>query len=167
MVGRADSHDDSELIAGLEQLRSAGARVGYEIIDVTDARSLTAAVRRIEDRLGPVTAIAHASAPDDHVPSLNLTEPHLARAVAEAANTLDRLAGAIKPGQLRFIITAGSVAGRYGLVLRSGCTRSPAARWPAGRQTWRAARPGAARCTSICPPGPRAGWATHRAWLPS
>ena len=115
VVGRADSHDDSELIAGLEQLRSAGARVGYEIIDVTDARSLTAAVRRIEDRLGPVTAIAHASAPDDHVPSLSLTEPHLARAVAEAANTLDRLAGAIKPGQLRFIITAGSVAGRYGL----------------------------------------------------
>ena len=115
VIGRGDDHDDSVLVAGLEQLRSAGARVGYEVIDVTDTTSLTAAVQRIEDRLGPVTAIAHAATPDDHVPCQGLTDPAAGRKAAEAAHTLDRLAGAIGPGQLKLILTFGSVAGRYGL----------------------------------------------------
>ncbi len=34
VVGRAGEHDDADLVAGLEELRSAGARVGYEVIDV-------------------------------------------------------------------------------------------------------------------------------------
>ena len=52
--------DDSELVAGLEQLRAAGARVGYEVIDISNPVSLAAAVQRIEGRLGP-TAIGHAA----------------------------------------------------------------------------------------------------------
>ncbi len=144
VIGRAEDHEDSELVAGLEQLRSAGARVGYEVIDLADAASLTAAVQRIEDRLGPVTAIAHASAPDGHVPCLSLTEPEHGRAAAEAANTLDRLAGAVRPGQLKLIITAGSVAGRYGLAgsglhaLASGALASRAAGLAAGAAGCRA-----------------------------
>ena len=52
VIGRTGEHDDTELIAGLEQLRSAGARVGYEVIDIADPASLAAAIQRIEDRLG-------------------------------------------------------------------------------------------------------------------
>ncbi len=68
VVGRAGEHDDAELVAGLEQLRSAGARIGYEVIDIADQASLTAAVQRIEDRLGPVTALAYAASVDEPVP---------------------------------------------------------------------------------------------------
>ena len=50
------------------------ARVGYEVIDVGDQLSLAAAVRRIEDRLGKVTALAYGARVDDHVPVLELTD---------------------------------------------------------------------------------------------
>ena len=82
MIGAAnyvgDAHvdivdDDAELVAGLEELRSAGARVGYEVIDITDPVSLAAAVRRIEDRLGPVTAVGHGVSPDHPVPVHEIT----------------------------------------------------------------------------------------------
>ena len=63
VIGRAGDNDDGELVAGLEELRSAGARVGYEVIDIGDPASLTAAVRRIEDRLGPVTSDRACSRP--------------------------------------------------------------------------------------------------------
>jgi enediyne polyketide synthase len=115
VVGRESDHDDSELVAGLEQLRSAGARIGYEVIDLGDVASLTAALHRIEDRLGPVTAVAHASAADGHVPCRELTNSRYSRELTRAASELDSLAAAIRPGQLKLIVTVGSVAGRYGL----------------------------------------------------
>jgi enediyne polyketide synthase len=114
VIGRADD-DDSELVAGLEQLRSAGARVGYEVIDLANPTSLAAAVRRIEARLGPVTAIGHAVSPCDPVPFLELTDIEISDHAASEAAALDRLVGSVRPGQLRMIITFGSVAGRYGL----------------------------------------------------
>jgi enediyne polyketide synthase len=114
VIGRADD-DDSELVAGLEQLRSAGARVGYEVIDLANPASLVAAVRRIEARLGPVTAIGHAVSPCDPVPFLELTDIELSDHAASEVAALDRLVGSVRPGQLRMIITFGSVAGRYGL----------------------------------------------------
>jgi enediyne polyketide synthase len=115
VVGRAGEQDDAELVAGLEQLRSAGARVGYEVIDIGDQASLAAAVRRIEDRLGPVTALAHSASADDHVPVLELTDAQVRMHLAGEISTLDLLACAIRPGQLKLIITIGTVADRYGL----------------------------------------------------
>jgi enediyne polyketide synthase len=114
VIGRADD-DDSELVAGLEQLRSAGARVAYEVIDLANPTSLAAAVQRIEARLGPVTAIGHAVSPCDPVPFLELTDIEISDHAASEAATLGRLVGSVRPGQLRMIITFGSVAGRYGL----------------------------------------------------
>ena len=115
VIGRAGDNDDSELVAGLEQLRSAGARIGYEVIDITDPASLAAAVQRIEDRLGPVTAIGHRGDVDVPVPLQDLTDAQLGRYVTDHAGMLDRLVSSVKPGQLKLIVTFGSVAGRYGM----------------------------------------------------
>ena len=115
VVGRAGEYDDADLVAGLEELRSAGARVGYEVIDVGDQPSLAAAVRRIEDRLGKVTALAHAARVDDHVPVLDLTDAQVRVQLADEMSTLDLLAGSIRPGQLKLLISIGTVADRYGL----------------------------------------------------
>ncbi|HTA10994.1 MAG TPA: beta-ketoacyl synthase N-terminal-like domain-containing protein, partial [Streptosporangiaceae bacterium] len=115
VVGRAGEYDDTDLVAGLEELRSAGARVGYEVIDVGDQPSLAAAVRRIEDRLGKVTALAHGARGDDHVPVLELTDAQVRMQLADEMSTLDLLAGSIRPGQLKLLISIGTVADRYGL----------------------------------------------------
>jgi enediyne polyketide synthase len=115
MVGRAGEYDDTELIAGLEELRSAGARIGYEIIDIGDPASLAAAIRRIEGRLGPVTAIAHAASPPDSVPVLDTGDAAARVYPASQVGVLEALAGSVPPEQLKLIISIGSVAARYGL----------------------------------------------------
>ncbi len=115
VIGRAGENDDSELVAGLEELRSAGARIGYEVIDIADPASLAAAVQRIEDRLGPVTAIAHGGELDLAVPFQDLTDAQIGRYVADPAATLDRLVSSVGAGQLKLIVSFGSVAGRYGM----------------------------------------------------
>lgn len=115
VIGRTADSDDSELVAGLEQLRSAGARVGYEVIDIGNPESLAAAIERIEIRLGPVTAIGHAAGQGHHVPLMDLTDIEISDHVANEAATLEHLVASVRPGQLRLIVTFGSVAGRYGL----------------------------------------------------
>ena len=115
MVGRAGEYDDTELIAGLEELRSAGARIGYEVIDVGDAAALAAAIGRVEGRLGPVTAIAHAASPADSDAVLDIADAAVRSHPAGQVGVLEALAGSIAPEQLKLIISFGSVAGRYGL----------------------------------------------------
>ncbi len=115
LVGRAGEYDDTELIAGLEELRSAGARIGYEVIDIADPASLAAAIRRIESRLGPVTAIAHAVSSSDSVPVLDIADAAVRSDPASQVGVLAALAGSVPHGQLKLIISTGTVAGRYGL----------------------------------------------------
>jgi enediyne polyketide synthase len=115
VVGRAAAAGDSGLIAGLEELRSAGARIGYEVIDITDEPSLASAISRIERRLGPVTAIVHAATPDDPVPILDLTDADVSGRPDAQSAPLDRLAASAGAGQLKLIISVSSLAGRYGL----------------------------------------------------
>jgi hypothetical protein len=115
VIGRAGEHDDAELVEGFEELRAAGARVGYEIIDIDDAASVAAAIERIEDRLGPVTAIAHAAGLDEPVPVHLIAERDAIARVSDEAATLELLAGSVRARQLRLIISVGTVASRYGL----------------------------------------------------
>jgi enediyne polyketide synthase len=115
VIGRAGDNDDGEFVAGLEELRSAGARVGYEVIDIGDPARLAAAIHRLEDRLGPVTAIGHAAGLDYPVPVQEIPEPQASALVGDEAAVLDLLASSIPAGQLRLIISLGTVASRYGL----------------------------------------------------
>ncbi len=115
VIGRSDADADSEVATGLERLRSAGARVAYEVIDVADPAGLAAAVARIEGKLGPVTAIGHAAAAGRARLISELTEAEFrAHAAAETAG-LRNLVNSVKTGRLRLIATFGSVIGRYGM----------------------------------------------------
>jgi enediyne polyketide synthase len=139
VIGRADADDDSTLVAGLEELRSAGARIGYEVIDLASPASLAAAVHRIEGRLGPVTAIGHAVSPSDPVPLRDLTDIEISDHAASEVAGLNRLVGSVAPGRLRMIITFGSVTARYGMAggamtaLSSGTLAARAAQLAAER----------------------------------
>ena len=115
VIGREPQDADTEVVAGLEQLRSAGARVAYEVVDVTDPAALTAAVRRVEHRLGPVTALGHAVGTPPALPISELTESALRGHLAEQDAVLRQLLNSVTPGRLRLIATFGSVAARYGL----------------------------------------------------
>ncbi|HEY3907834.1 MAG TPA: beta-ketoacyl synthase N-terminal-like domain-containing protein [Streptosporangiaceae bacterium] len=117
VIGRDHPHRDDAVIGTLEQLRTAGAAVGYEIVNPASAAALGAAVRRIESRLGPVTAIAHAARSAPSRPVAQLMPGELQAQLDDQNQLLDQLvAAAIGPGdRLRLIVTFGSVIGRYGL----------------------------------------------------
>ena len=115
VLGKARPDQDSELVAGLEQLRAAGARIVYEAIDSSDAAQLDAAVVRVERLLGPVTAVAHAGPVIARMPVTEVTQTDLRARLAAQTAALGQLVGSVKTGQLRLIATFGSLAGRYGL----------------------------------------------------
>jgi enediyne polyketide synthase len=117
VVGRDHPGRDDAVIAALEQLRQAGAAITYEIVNPASAVALDAAVRRIERRLGPVTAVVHAVRPTPPRAIASLRPADLRAHIASEATLLDRLVTAARGGgdALRFIVTFGSIAGRYGL----------------------------------------------------
>ena len=119
IIGRDGPGEDSAVANGLERLRSAGARVAYEVIDVADPAELAAAVARIEGKLGAVTAIGHAAGAGQARLIAELTEAEFrAHAAAETAG-LRNLVRSVTTGRLRLIATFGSVIGRYGMAAES------------------------------------------------
>ena len=114
VIGEAGPDNDDNAVAGLEELRLAGARVTYEVVDPASPADMAQAVQRIESRLGPVTAIAHAVAAGAPTGFGDLTEQVLRdRLDAERAALLSLLRP-VRTQRLRLILTFGSVAGRYG-----------------------------------------------------
>ena len=125
---------DDESLAGLQQLRAAGARVGSEVVDLASKEDMAAAVRRIERKLGLVTALVQAAEPSAPRPLGALTEPEMRAHAAAQTSGLSQLLGAVRPERLRLIATFGSIASRYGmgraglLALASGSLASQAER---------------------------------------
>jgi enediyne polyketide synthase len=115
VIGRAAPEEDSEVVAGLEELRLAGARIAYEVVNAADPADMALAVQRIERRLGPVTAIAHAVGASAPVPVAELTQQALDAHQAAARAGLRDLIGPVTQQRLRLILTFGSVAARHGL----------------------------------------------------
>jgi enediyne polyketide synthase len=129
IVGRFHPAGDEQVIAGIDKLRGAGAKIGYELVDLADHAALVAAVRRIEARFGCVTAIGHATGSLPRVAIASLTPQAVHGQVRTHTAPLDQLAAAVRAvartggrtrrGRLRLIVTCGSVTGRYGLPAES------------------------------------------------
>ncbi|MGI9006756.1 MAG: beta-ketoacyl synthase N-terminal-like domain-containing protein [Streptosporangiaceae bacterium] len=123
IVGRDRPGPDDQVIAGLEELRNAGARVGYELVSLSDHAALAAAIRRIEARFGRVTAIAHAVGALSRGELEKLSQAQAERQVLATVSSLDQIAAAVRavarsgtsPAPLRLVVTSGSIAGRYGM----------------------------------------------------
>ena len=124
VVGREHPDHDEAAVAGLERLRGAGAKVGYELVSLADHAALTAAVRRIEARFGRVTALSHAAGQVAPVALGQLSPARADELASTHTNPLDQMAAAVRAvartsgahaGPLRFIMTFGCVTGRYGL----------------------------------------------------
>jgi enediyne polyketide synthase len=129
IVGRFHPAGDEQVIAGIEKLRGAGAKIAYELVDLFDHAALVGAVRRIEARFGCVTAIGHATGPMPAVAVTNLTPQAVHGQVRAHTAPLDQLAAAVRAvarsggrarrSRLQLILTCGSITGRYGLPAES------------------------------------------------
>jgi enediyne polyketide synthase len=115
VIGREVPGEAAEVDAGLGQLKAAGVRLSIEAVDIANPADLSRALERIERRLGPITAVAHAVGVAGPRPIADLAEDELRAHVGAEAASLHQLVSAITAKQLRLIITFGSVAGRYGL----------------------------------------------------
>ncbi len=128
VIGRDHPSRDEAVLETLEQLRLGGAIVCYEVVDLASTAALDAAIRRIELRLGRVTAVAHAAATPPPRPVADLTPAVLRAHVLGQARALDQVVTAVRArdgirrtpaDQLKLIMTFGSVIGRYGLAQES------------------------------------------------
>jgi hypothetical protein len=115
VIGRADPARDSEVVAGLDGLRAAGARVTSEVVDPAREGDMLAAIGRIESKLGPVTALVQGTEPVALRPLAGLTETGLRANVAAQTAGLNQLLSVTTRDRIKLIVTFGSIVSRYGL----------------------------------------------------
>jgi enediyne polyketide synthase len=113
LVGRSAEHEPA-VAATLARARAADVRCSYAAADVTDPEALACAVTRARRRFGPITALVHAAgfnAPRlfQHIDDAGLLGIMAPKTIGFRAAV--RAAG----GQLRRIVTFGSILGRMGL----------------------------------------------------
>ena len=114
VLGPADPDQATATADWLERLRETGARVGYEPADLADPDQAEAAVGRLEQRFGPVTAVIHATAAGAARRSADISGEDLHAQVSGQADGLINVLGAVNAAKLRLLVTSGPVSARYG-----------------------------------------------------
>lgn len=115
LVGRSDPDKDTVLRANLQRLADLGITAAYQQADITDPLATAGVVAVLERRLGPVTALVHASGINDPRRFADLTEADVRAHLAPKTLGLSHLLSAVDRQRLRLLIGFGSVIGRYGL----------------------------------------------------
>ncbi|MFI9328653.1 type I polyketide synthase [Kitasatospora sp. NPDC052868] len=115
LIGRADPAEDAELAANLERFAAAGVRHRYERADVGSAEQLSAAVARMADALGPVTAVLHGAGRNEPAALTGLTPERFRETLAPKVAGLRNVLAAVDQDRIKLLITFGSIIGRAGL----------------------------------------------------
>jgi enediyne polyketide synthase len=115
IVARSRPELDPALAANLRRLAASTSALRYERVDITDPAATRAAIERIRVELGPVTAVLHGAAFNEPAALATLTPEAVRRAVAPKVDGLRTVLGAIGEGELRLLVTFGSIIGRAGL----------------------------------------------------
>jgi enediyne polyketide synthase len=115
LLGRSDPAADKELSENIARIRAAGVRCCYVRADVTDGPGVCNAVARVEQSLGPITAVLHGAGTNTPrlIESLDL-QAFRATLVPKTAGLANVLA-AFDPNRLRLLITFSSIIARAGL----------------------------------------------------
>jgi enediyne polyketide synthase len=115
LLGRSDPDADAGLAANLDRLDTAGIRYCYVRADVTSHYEVEAAVQRLTEKLGPVTAVLHGAGRNEPVPLAQLDEAAFLQTLAPKVTGLDAVLAAVNTARLRLLVTFGSIIGRAGL----------------------------------------------------
>ena len=114
LAGTAGTDEAAAIDAALAGLRGAGADVTYVPADLSDPDEAEAAIVRVEQRIGPVTAVVHAASTGPLRACAGLAGDDLGAQIARQADGLSNVLGAVSAAGLRVLITLGTVAARYG-----------------------------------------------------
>jgi acyl transferase domain-containing protein/NAD(P)H-dependent flavin oxidoreductase YrpB (nitropropane dioxygenase family)/NAD(P)-dependent dehydrogenase (short-subunit alcohol dehydrogenase family) len=103
-----------EVRENLARMRRAGARVEYRPCDVRDGVALAALVASVYDQHGRIDGVIHGAGviEDKLLRDKGLTS--FERVLATKAGSARRLAAALRPDTLRFVVFFSSVSGRFG-----------------------------------------------------
>lgn len=114
LMGRSRPEDDAELADNLARIRSF-VPADYISADVTDGAAVLLAVRSLEEREGPVTAILHGAGANTPQLISQLEADVFLRTVAPKVDGLRNVLNSIDPARLRLLIGFGSIIARTGL----------------------------------------------------
>ncbi|MEO3977616.1 type I polyketide synthase [Streptomyces sp. CAU 1734] len=115
LLGRADPAEDQTLGDNLRRMTDSGATVRYARADVTDPARTAAAIAELTDALGPVTAVLHGAGRNEPAPLTTLTGDDFRRTFAPKVDGLRTVLDTVGTGNLKLLVTFGSIIGRAGL----------------------------------------------------
>ncbi|MCI0383198.1 type I polyketide synthase [Streptomyces sp. CNQ085] len=115
VLGRSDPASDRELADNLGRMADNGVTVRYARADVTEPDQVRAAVTELERELGPVTGLLHGAGRNEPGPLHTLEPADFRRTFAPKVDGLRTVLEAVGPGNLKLLVTFGSIIGRAGL----------------------------------------------------
>lgn len=115
LIGRADPAADAELAGNLDRMAALGLTVEYARADVTDADQVRVAVERLTGVLGPVTALLHGAGRNEPAALTAVRFDDFERTFAPKIDGLRTVLDAVVPGDLKLLVTLGSIIGIAGL----------------------------------------------------
>ncbi len=147
LLGRARPDTDPEVAANLDRFQAAGVEAWYRSVDVTDAAAVARELAGIRAELGPVRGVLHCAGRNDPARIEASSVEKLRATLAPKAAGLENVLHAVDPGELRMLVTFGSVIGRIGLAGESDY--AIANEWLARRVTELARELPVCRCLDI------------------
>ena len=115
LLGRAEPETDEELATNLARLHHMGCRFEYYSADVTDALAVKTAVGLTQSSLGTVTAILHGAGVNRPKQLAGLQLEDFQATAAPKLAGFQNLLAALRPEQLKLVVTFGSIIARIGL----------------------------------------------------
>lgn len=114
LVGRR-SKEDQEVASTLDALRAEGISACYVQVDLTDTEATVGAIENIQSEFGTITALVHAAGINMPMGIDLLSMAEIEDTVRNKVSTLDNLLSCLPSGQLKLLITYGSIIGELGL----------------------------------------------------
>ncbi|MFD1832763.1 SDR family NAD(P)-dependent oxidoreductase [Streptomyces desertarenae] len=115
VLGRSDPAQDPELAGNLRRMADSGVTVRYARADVTVPEQVRGAVAELQEELGPVTGLLHGAGRNEPGPLHGLQPEDFRRTFAPKVDGLRTVLDAVGPGNLKLLVSFGSIIGRAGL----------------------------------------------------
>ena len=103
-----------EVLANLQRIEEAGAKVVYRSVDVRDREAVRAVVASLRSELGPIRGLVHGAGVLADRKIEDQTDEQFARVFETKVSGLDGLLGAIEPDDLRVLVLFSSSTARFG-----------------------------------------------------
>ncbi|MER7898976.1 type I polyketide synthase [Streptomyces sp. NPDC096046] len=115
VMGRSDPAVDRELADNLKRMADSGLTVHYARADVTEPAQVREAIAELQKELGPVTGLLHGAGRNEPGPLRELEPEDFHRTFAPKVDGLRTVLDVVGAGDLKLLVTFGSIIGRAGL----------------------------------------------------